>query len=68
MRNALVFALFFLGALLWVPTTNAQHTPTIFDVSDVVAGAQRLPTKYLYAITAVQIKAQITAAILKTRG
>jgi hypothetical protein len=48
MRNALVFALLAL-ALLRIPTANAQHTPTIFDVSDVVAGAQRLPTKYLFA-------------------
>lgn len=48
MFNALVFALFAL-ALLRIPTANAQHTPTIFDVSDVVAGAQRVPTKYLFA-------------------
>jgi hypothetical protein len=48
MRNVLAFSLVFL-ALLWVPTTTAQHTPTIFDVSDVVAGAQRTPTKYLFA-------------------
>jgi hypothetical protein len=27
----------------------AQMHPEIFDVSDVVMGAQRLPTKYLYA-------------------
>jgi hypothetical protein len=28
---------------------NAQMHPEIFDVSDVVMGAQRLPTRYLYA-------------------
>lgn len=45
MKNALLFNLFFLALL----PAFAQHTPTVFDVSDVVAGAQRLPTKYLFA-------------------
>jgi hypothetical protein len=45
MKNALLLALFFLAPL----SALAQHTPTIFDVSDVVAGAQRTPTKYLFA-------------------
>jgi hypothetical protein len=28
---------------------HAEKHPEIFDVSDVVIGAQRLPTRYLYA-------------------
>jgi hypothetical protein len=39
MPKVLMFTLFFLAPL----SALAQHTPTIFDVSDVVAGAQRVP-------------------------
>jgi hypothetical protein len=38
------FTLLFLAS-----TAYAQKHPEIFDVSDVVIGAQRLPTRYLYA-------------------
>ena len=47
--NRLLFALFFmavLGNLAFAQT----HAPVVFDVSDVVAGAQRLETKYLFAM------------------
>ncbi len=42
-----VVAVIFLSVL-----AHAQKHPEIFDVSDVVLGARRLPTKYLYAVGA----------------
>ena len=39
-----MFAVLFLASI-----AHAQKHPEIFDVSDVVMGAQRLPTRYLYA-------------------
>jgi hypothetical protein len=35
--------------LFLTPAAHAQKHPEIFDVSDVVFGAQRLSTRYLYA-------------------
>jgi len=37
------------AVLLLASIAHAQRHPEIFDVSDVVIGAQRLPTRYLYA-------------------
>ena len=38
-----------LAALFLACTAHAQKHPEIFDQSEVVFGAQRLPTRYLYA-------------------
>lgn len=38
-----------LAVLFLCSTAHAQKHPEIFDVSDVVFGGQRLPTRYLYA-------------------
>ncbi|MGA9156514.1 MAG: hypothetical protein WB249_06975 [Candidatus Sulfotelmatobacter sp.] len=41
-----------LTVLFLASIAHAQMHPEIFDVSDVVMGAQRLPTRYLYAVGA----------------
>jgi hypothetical protein len=38
-----------LAVVFFAWTAQAQKHPEIFDVSDVTFGAQRLPTRYLYA-------------------
>ena len=56
-----VFSLF--TVLFLASTTHAQKHPEIFDVSDVVIGAQRLPTRYLYAAGAWSDASEIENAL-----
>jgi hypothetical protein len=48
-------------SLAW--TAHAQKHPKIFDVSDVVFGGQRLPTRYLYAAGAWSDASEIENAL-----
>lgn len=56
--SKLIFAVLFL-----VSMAHAQKHPEIFDVSDVVMGAQRLATRYLYAAGAWSDASEIENAL-----